>query len=71
VKQERNCSNYFLVGKKGKGHENVISKKFKELHLFGLLSGQKFIPESYRRSNIKDRLNLLAGERDNTFSNES
>jgi hypothetical protein len=42
-------------------HPNPLTSAIKQLGLYDLLGADKFIPESYLRSNIKDRVALLQG----------
>ncbi len=49
---------YFTTGG---SHYNVLREELKDLSLLGTKSGNKFIPEQYKRGCAKDRLEMLAG----------
>lgn len=51
---------YAIVGPGGAG-SNPIIEHLRSLGLFGLLSGEKFVPHQYKIASKSDRLRLLAG----------
>ena len=44
-----------------KGEKNILISKLRELKLFGLKSGEKFIPNHYLTASYEERLQLIAG----------
>lgn len=52
---------YFTVGMLGGHTPNPISEKLKQLGLYGLLGGDKFIPHQYKTASQEVRLKILAG----------
>lgn len=55
------ADDYLLsVGQRG-GKPNPISQKLRQLGLFGLKSGDKFMPKMYLAASYRERLELLAG----------
>ena len=49
------------IGLPGRGDGNVLTNDLRALSLWGCLSIDKFIPESYLRASIADRLAILQG----------
>lgn len=58
-KPNNKASSHFIYHTKGK--RNPISIPFRELGLWKTDSSNKFIPEIYKTSSVKDRLEILAG----------
>lgn len=61
--QPNKSKNYLIVGKitgRSNRPKNAVSQIIKHLGV-NVQCGEKFIPESYKRASVIDRLNLLAG----------
>lgn len=58
---QKSCPSYYLSRPKGSGGKNVLREVLKGLGLFGLTSGNKYIPQSYKTAPEANRWELLAG----------
>jgi len=58
-KQGKNCD--YILRKKYNDDKNYISQILKSLNLKGCNSSNKFIPEIYKYTSVKDRLSILQG----------
>jgi hypothetical protein len=58
-KKGKNCD--YILRKKNNDYKNYISQILKSLDLKGCNSSDKFIPEIYKYTSVKDRLSILQG----------
>lgn len=60
-KKSTECKTYYLTRNTELSSKNHIAEILKDLGLYGLNSGSKFIPHKYKVSSIKNRCKILAG----------
>jgi phosphate starvation-inducible protein PhoH len=67
----RSKYDYALIKKEG-AHKNKIKKQLINIGLWGKLSDEKFIPDSYKYNSVENRISMLRGimDTDGTVSNE-